>query len=206
MFQHHFVHRHHDCDRSQQREWGRHGARSERERPFGRFGGHHGNHPFGRGFGRGGRERMFDAGELQLVLLNQIASKPSYGYELIKALEERLAGAYAPSPGVVYPTLTLLEERGFITASSESGKKVFTITDAGQQELQTQAERLAEIEARLEDSGARFGRERSPELMRAFLNLRGAIRARMVRGRITPEQMKRIAEAVNAAAESIDKL
>ena len=64
-----------------------------------------------RGFGSG-RERMFDAGDLQLIILQQLALKPSYGYELMKAIEERLSGGYTPSPGVVYPTLTMLEERG----------------------------------------------------------------------------------------------
>ena len=70
---------------------------------------------FERGFGGGGRERFFDNGHLRLVILQLIAEKPSYGYEIMKAIEERLSGGYAPSPGVVYPTLTLLEEEGFAT-------------------------------------------------------------------------------------------
>src|SRR6202034_3548073 len=75
---------------------------------------------FERGFG-GGRERFFDNGHLRLVILQLIAEKPSYGYEIIKTLEERLSGAYAPSPGVVYPTLTMLEEEGYATVSSTEG-------------------------------------------------------------------------------------
>src|SRR6201996_2992580 len=83
------------------------------ERHHGRhrgFGGHVHDRDFG---GGGGRERHFDNGELRFVILQLIADKPSYGYEIIKAIEERLAGAYAPSPGVVYPTLTMLEEEGY---------------------------------------------------------------------------------------------
>ena len=106
------------------REGGHCGHRRE-ERHHGRHGGFGGFEGFmggrGRGFGGfggGDRERLFDSGELRLVILQLVAEKPSYGYEIIKAIEERLSGGYAPSPGVVYPTLTLLEEEGFATVSS----------------------------------------------------------------------------------------
>src|ERR1700675_3700811 len=100
------------------------------ERHRGRHGGFGGPMGHDRGFGGGGgRERHFDNGELRFVILQLIADKPSYGYEIIKAIEERLSGAYAPSPGVVYPTLTLLEEEGYATVSSaEGGKKLYTVT------------------------------------------------------------------------------
>ena len=75
----------------------------------GRFGGHH------RGGGRGGRlGRVFDHGDLRYVLLQLIAEKPRHGYELIKAIEEKFGGTYSPSPGSIYPTLTLLEELGYL--------------------------------------------------------------------------------------------
>ena len=83
---------------------------------------------------RGGR--VFGHGGLRLVLLRLIADKPRHGYELIKAIEERLGGSYSPSPGVVYPTLTLLEEMGHVTVSAEGGgRKLHTITDAGREHL-----------------------------------------------------------------------
>jgi DNA-binding PadR family transcriptional regulator len=107
------------------------------ERHRGRHGGFDG--PMGhhdRGFRGGGRERQFDNGELRFVILQLIAEKPSYGYELIKAIEERLSGAYAPSPGVVYPTLTMLEEEGYATVSSTEGnKKLYAATDRGSEYL-----------------------------------------------------------------------
>ena len=92
-----------------------------------------------RGFG-GGRERFLDPGDLSLLILQLLSEKPSYGYELIKSIEERLSGGYAPSPGVVYPTLTLLEERGFaqVVEPSEGGRKTYAITDAGRKELDRQ--------------------------------------------------------------------
>ena len=189
------------------RERGGHHGREERG-----FGGHFGRGaerggPWGRGgFGGGGRERLFDSGELQLVILKLLSERPSYGYELIKAIEERFAGGYAPSPGVIYPTLTLLEERGLTAVqSSEGNRKVFAVTEAGQAELATNASRLNAIFERIEHSGKRFGRERSPEIMRAFRNLGEAIRGRMMRGEnLTPDQITRIASAINEAARAID--
>ena len=150
---------------------------------------------------------MFDAGDLQLILLQQLAVKPSYGYELMKAIEERLSGGYVPSPGVVYPTLTMLEERGLAEVqSSEGNRKVYAVTEAGHAELAANAERLHLITERLEQSGKAFGRERSPEIRRAYMNLGEAVRMRMVREGLTPEQVKKVAEAIDAAAKAIDAI
>jgi len=175
------------------------------ERHHARFGRHAG--PWGRGFA-GGRERFLDPGDLQLLILQLLSEKPSYGYELIKSIEERLSGGYAPSPGVVYPTLTLLEERGFalVVEPSEGGRKTYAITDAGRKELADNAARLREITERMEHTGRAFGRGRSPQIMRAFRNLAEATRIRMFRGDLTPEQIAKIAEAIDNAARAIDKV
>src|SRR5260370_35860538 len=92
----------------------------------GRFGGHH------RG-GRGARlGRFLEHGDLRWVLLQMIAEKPRHGYELIKAIEDKLGGMYSPSPGVVYPTLTLLEELGYLRAESVGGnRKLYSMTAEG---------------------------------------------------------------------------
>lgn len=182
-------------------EYGRGGRAA---RGFG--GGRHGGPGFGFG-GGGGRERLFEGGDLKLVILKLIAEKPSYGYELIKTMEERLSGGYAPSPGVVYPTLTLLEEEGLTTvATSEAGKKVYTVTDAGKAELAANQRRLGEIFDRIEHAGRGFQRGRSPEIMRAFMSLRSAVQARVSREGLTPEQMAKMAEAIEAAARAIDAI
>ncbi len=182
------------CDRH-----GRHFAR------FGRHGGPGG--PWERGFG-GGRERFLDPGDLSLLILQLLSEKPSYGYELIKSIEERLSGGYAPSPGVVYPTLTLLEERGFaeVVEPTEGGRKTYAITDAGRKELTDNAARLREITERMEHTGHAFRRGRSPQIMRAFRNLGEAVRLRMFRGDLTPEQIAKIAEAIDKAAQAIDSV
>lgn len=180
------------------------GCCGPRDRHHSRFGRHGG--PWERGFG--GRERFLDPGDLQLLILQLLSEKSSYGYELIKSVEEKLSGGYAPSPGVVYPTLTLLEERGFtqVVEPSEGGRKTYAITDAGRKELADNAARLREITERLEHTGHAFRRGRSPQIMRAFRNLGDAVRGRMFRGDLTPEQIAKIAEAIDAAARSIDSV
>src|SRR5919199_7016545 len=116
--------------------------------PGGPFGGDWGEE-FGFGGRRGGRRgRMFESGELRLVLLKLIADQPRHGYDLIRAIEEMTHGSYAPSPGVVYPTLTMLQDMGLIEeAPGEGARKPFQITADGQAHL---AERTEEVEALIE--------------------------------------------------------
>jgi len=162
--------------------------------------------PWGRrGFGRG-RERMFDAGDIKLVILKLLAEQPSYGYQLMKTMEERLGGGYTPSAGVVYPTLTLLEEEGLAQSAETDGKKVYSVTPAGQEYLKANAARVEELFARMEETGRGFRRGRSPEILKAFMDLRGAVLSKVWRQHATPEQIQKIAEAIHAAAEAIDKL
>src|ERR1700738_4642233 len=95
----------------------------------------HGGFGFGR-HGMGGGDmiragRMLATGDLRLIALALIAEQPRHGYEIIKGLEEETSGWYSPSPGIVYPTLTYLEEAGYVTAQTEGTKKLYTITDEG---------------------------------------------------------------------------
>jgi DNA-binding PadR family transcriptional regulator len=181
---------------------------AERERFSGEPGGH-----FGRGFGgrrgehrHGGRERMFDAGDLKLVILKLLSEQPSYGYQLMKTMEERLAGGYTPSAGVIYPTLTMLEEEGMATSAVENNKKVYSVTAEGLEYLQQNKRRIDALFERLEEAGRGFERGRSPEIMKAFHDLRTAVVARVSRESITAEQIGKIAEAIHAAAKAIDEL
>lgn len=157
------------------------------------------------GFG-GGRERLFDAGDFKLVILKLLAEQPGYGYQLIKTMEQRLAGGYTPSAGVVYPTLTMLEEEGLTSVSSENGKKIYSVTPEGQQYLEAHEGRVKELFNRLEEAGRGFQRGRSPEIMKAFFNLRNAVIGKVTRESVTPEQISKITETINAAARTIDEL
>jgi DNA-binding PadR family transcriptional regulator len=172
--------------------------------PFGGFGGR--GRGFGGGFGGDRLEgRMFDSGELRLVILSLVAEKPSYGYEIIKAIEERLSGGYAPSPGVVYPTLTLLEEEGYALSSAEGSKKLFTVTEAGVEYLKAQEATVKAIFGRMEQASQAFGRGRSPQIMRAMMNLGFALKMRAGQGNLSPEQTRKIVEAIDAAAKTISE-
>jgi len=159
------------------------------------------------GFGGGGRERLFNAGDVKLVLLRLLSEQPSYGYQLMKSMEERLGGGYTPSAGAIYPTLTMLEEEGLITAGqSEGTKKIFSVTEDGLAYLAEHRDAVDELFERLDRAGDGFRRGRSPEIHSAFHNLGHAVMARMVRGNATPEQIRKIVEVINAAAKAVDEL
>jgi DNA-binding PadR family transcriptional regulator len=161
-----------------------------------------------RGGGMGRREgRMFDAGELRLVILALVAEKPRYGYEIIKELGERVGGEYSPSPGVVYPTLTMLEEMGYASASQDqAGRKLYTLTPEGEKTL---AENKAQVDAIFERFGDRDeagGARGMGSVLRAMMNLRAATRLRL-RGRAaSPEQIQAIVDALDTAAKTIERI
>lgn len=171
-------------------------------------GGHHHSEEGGRGgHGPGGRRgrRMFDHGELRLVVLALIAEQPRHGYEIIKAIEERLAGSYSPSPGVIYPTLTLLEEMGHATMSERDGKKQYAITPEGAAWLQANHAAVAAATARMREVNAAHGGGPAPEIIRAMENLKLALRLRQGRGPLAPEQARVVAAALDAAAVAVER-
>jgi DNA-binding PadR family transcriptional regulator len=135
-----------------------------------------------------------------------LSEQPSYGYQLMKAMEQQLAGGYTPSAGVIYPTLTMLEEEGLAASISENNKKIYSLTPEGIEYLESNKERIGELFQRLEETGRGFERGRSPEIMKAFMNLRSAVMARVSRESVKPEQIKKITEAIDAAAKAIDEL
>ncbi|MEM7459100.1 MAG: PadR family transcriptional regulator [Pseudomonadota bacterium] len=98
----------------------------------------------------GGRRRPLDHGDLRLLILSLIAEQPRHGYDLIAEIEGRTGGAYKPSPGVMYPALAIIQDLGLAKVKKEDGKRVFYITEAGEAELEANAETLIKIEARLE--------------------------------------------------------
>jgi DNA-binding PadR family transcriptional regulator len=110
--------------------------------------------------------RKLGAGDLQLVLLALLAERPSHGYELIKALEERSGGFYSPSPGMVYPALTWLEEVGYASVTAEGAKKLYSITEAGRAYLNENREAAESMLDQLERIGRKMGRVR--EIFGAF--------------------------------------
>jgi DNA-binding PadR family transcriptional regulator len=166
---------------------------------------------------RGGREgrgggggRVFGHGGLRFVLLQLIADKPAHGYELIKAIEDRLGGSYAPSPGVVYPTLTLLEELGYLSVENADGggRKRYSVTDSGQEFLAANRETADAMMARMnggvDGAGPRGGRP--PQVTRAIENLKLAMRMRLSGTALTEQQAHDFAAVLDSAAQQIEKI
>jgi DNA-binding PadR family transcriptional regulator len=174
---------------------------------------HRGRHAFGhmgrgtRGFGRHERgERVFEQGDLRLLLLKLIAEKPRHGYELIKAVEDSVGGAYSPSPGVVYPTLSLLEDLGYAKVEeAEGGKKLYAITPEGSAFLETQAPAIALLQARMEEAAVAGRGRNAPQIVRAMGNLGMALRLRLSRGPLSEAQIQAVAAAIDAAAQAVEK-
>jgi DNA-binding PadR family transcriptional regulator len=162
----------------------------------------------GRDEGRGRRRgRVFDGGELRLVLLKLIADEPRHGYDLIKAIEELTGGAYAPSPGVVYPTLTLLDDMGLIAEDrGEGSRKRFSVTEDGKAHLAEKAEEVAALIARLAAMGEDRDRPDSASLRRAMGNLRQVLVEKVRRGEAKPEIIDEIVTAIDELARRIEKL
>ena len=154
----------------------------------------------------GGEGRLFEQGDLRWVILSLIEEKNSHGYELIKAIEERAGGVYSPSPGVIYPTLTLLEEMGYVVEATSGGaKKAFAITDEGRAALGQNRVSVAAIFARMTEFAERAGGGPSPQVVRAMENLRLALRMKLEAGRMTEDQATSVAKALDDAAVAIER-
>ncbi len=153
---------------------------------------------------RGRFGRFFEHGDLRYVLLTLLEEQPRHGYELIKELEERTGGAYRPSPGVVYPTLALLEDEGLIRPSAgETGRKLFEITDDGRAELERNRPGVQAVFARMAEASKTAGPGR-PRIGRAMMNLGMAIKNRMSRP-VTPDDIDRIVAMIDDTASAIDR-
>lgn len=156
------------------------------------------------GFGRGGGGgRIFGPGDLRLLLLALIEEKRRHGYELIKDLEEQFGGAYAPSPGSVYPTLTLLEELGYIRSpSSEGAKRLFEITAEGRRYLRENEAMLKSAKKRLEMAARAVTGEMAPEdIHHAMHTLKAALMFH--RGGWDDAETERVRHIIDSAAEQI---
>lgn len=198
-------------------------AKMDRRGCGGRHAMHRGGRGFGHGFGhgfggggrrggggrgeRGERRRMFDGGELRLVLLKLIADEPRHGYDLIRHIEELTGGSYAPSPGVIYPTLTMLDDMGQIEAQQSDGaKKLFAITDAGRAELDANSEIVEAALARLSAVGEETQRTDPASVRRAMGNLKAVLMNRLGDRDLDNATMHDIVALIDEAAQKIERL
>ena len=163
-----------------------------------------GHGPEGRS--RGGRiGRFLEHGDLRFVVLALLAEQPRHGYELIKELEERTGGAYRPSAGVIYPTLSLLEDEGFIRPTDgASGRKLYELTDEGRQALEENRPGVDAIFGRMAEAAEGSDSFR-PRMERAMANLQMALQGRLSRRPITAEEIDRIVAILDDSAAAIEK-
>jgi DNA-binding PadR family transcriptional regulator len=178
----------------------KHGGPEAREAAPSDRGQRMGRGPFGRG---GGGGRVFGPGDLRLILLALIEERPRHGYELIKDLEQNFGGGYAPSPGSVYPTLTLLEELGHVrSVTSEGTKRLFEITPEGMQHLRDNQAALNSATTRMDMAARAFSGEAPPaELHHAMHTLKASLMFH--RGGWSTEETERVRKLIEDAATAI---
>lgn len=188
---------------------GRHGhGHGDRRHGEGRHGrGHDEQSQRGRGRGKGLR-RLFDHGDLHIMVLSLVAKKPSYGYEIIKDIQEASNGLYVPSPGVIYPTLTLLEEQGFLESQIvERNRKSFTITPEGAAHLAQNKETEAVIARKLAKArDLQQGSNLAEDIEMAVSRFKALLRHKMVLKQLNEEQTRQIASIINDAVKQIEEV
>ena len=179
---------------------GRHFVREEGDRDDIRRSRGHRHHRGGR-FGLG---RLFAHGDLRLVILHLIAEQPRHGYDIIKAIEDQVGGAYSPSAGVVYPTLTMLEELGYVTVSTVDGaKKLHTITAEGRAYLDAYRPTVDALLARMAEANRTYGGP-APQILRAMENLKTRAAAAPFT-RSAQRRANAVAAVIDRAATSVEQ-
>lgn len=153
------------------------------------------------------RARMFRRGELKLLTLHLIAEEPRHGYDLIRQIEELTGGQYAPSPGIVYPTLTLMAEMDLIDEKVDGdGKKIYSITEAGSARLAEDEAQIAEILARLEGVSKMGEASNGASVRRAMHNLKSAVGIRLGDEEKGSDKILEVAAIIDEAAGRIERL
>jgi DNA-binding PadR family transcriptional regulator len=174
------------------------------EEPGGRRHGEHRRHHRGHGDRHGGRP--FDYGELRLLVVAMLAEQPSHGYELMRAVEARMGGSYSPSPGVIYPTLSWLEDMGYALVELEAaGRKRYRLTAAGEAFLTANRVAVDAVFSRIGSAGE-GGRDGAPApIVRGMENLKLAVRLRLKQGLLSQTAVETIAAALDAAAQTVER-
>jgi DNA-binding PadR family transcriptional regulator len=167
---------------------------------FGHSGGPGGRH------GRRHRQQFFESGEVKYVILRLLKEKPRHGYEIMKALEERLGGWYVPSPGTIYPTLQLLEDQGHVRAVETDGKKVYHITAEGEAFLNEHREFTDDIFERVRGMVGGFTAGGMRDLNGAFAQLASSIYRNAWRLGPDSSAVARMAEVVKKAAAEVEAI
>lgn len=147
-----------------------------------------------------------ERGGVRYLVLDALVAQPRHGYEIIQAIEERSQGSYRPSPGVVYPTLQMLEELRHVTLSEQEGRKVYAITDEGKADLQAHRDEVDDFYERSDEGAWERHAEEIGERMRQVAQLFKTFRRASKHGRISARAQKAVAEVVDDAVKRIQKI
>jgi DNA-binding PadR family transcriptional regulator len=182
---------------------GRHGG-------WGRWGGHRGGHR-GRGGDFGFLASLFgepgpraERGDVKFLVLDAVADAPRHGYEIMQVIEERSKGAYRPSPGVVYPTLQLLDETGLLSSTETDGRKVYALTDAGRAELEANRETVNDFYGRQDETAWEEYADELGELGRRLVGVVKAVHRAARRGRVNAKTLRQLRKIVDETVEKIE--
>ena len=179
-----------------------------------RYFGRHGHRGYGFHAGwddeggiRRGRRRVFDSAALRLVLLKLLRDEPRHGYDLIRAIEDLTGGAYSPSPGVVYPTLTLLQEMGHTREDEPAGsRKSYSVTSEGAAFLEERKQEVEALFARLKEMAPARQQFDGTPIRRAMHNLRAVLLHRLGQENTASETVHAITAILDDAAQRIERL
>jgi DNA-binding PadR family transcriptional regulator len=168
-------------------------------------------HGFDRNWSEDGERKrgrkIFDGEELRLVLLKLLKDEPRHGYDLIRAIEELTSGAYAPSPGVVYPTLTLLSEMGHTReVSSDNTRKAYEVTEEGTAFLTAREKDVEALFERLKELAAVRERFDGAPIRRAMGNLRAVLMHKLGEGKADAKAVHAVTAIIDEAAQKIERL
>jgi DNA-binding PadR family transcriptional regulator len=151
------------------------------------------------------RESRFERGDIKYMILDSLRDRPGYGYEIMRALEDRFGGLYSPSAGTVYPTLQMLEEIGYVTAAQSEGRKVYTITPAGRKFLDEQKSHMDDVRARM--SGWWDRKSSTVEVHDMVDRMKDMLKTvKHNRRSMNPEKLRKIREVLERAQREIEEL
>lgn len=150
------------------------------------------------------REKMLDASDIRLLMLHFLAQNDAHGYELIKSIEELSRGEYSPSPGIIYPNLTLLEEMDAIrVVDAQASRKAYRLNEAGRAMLMEQQAHIEHLIERLSSLAILVNNRSIPDVDQAIYRMRTALNSRLSQENISAEALALIVNTLNEAAEKI---
>jgi DNA-binding PadR family transcriptional regulator len=196
---------HHGCNPPFAQFWmgGRHGG-------WGRFGGHRGR---GRGQGFGFFANMFgepgpraERGGVKYLILDAVADAPRHGYEIMQVIEERSKGSYRPSPGVVYPTLQLLDETGLLSATEKEGRKVYAITDAGRAELEANRDQVSDFYEQQDGASWEEFADELGDFSRRLMGVVKTVHRAARHGRVNAKSMRELGTILDETIARVEKV